>query len=837
MPNTHNTPQASVRTLDRLRCLIALSGALSACPTLADSAEFDSSFLQPFAGTEAGPRLDLDAITRSNVVGPGTYPVTLRLNQSFFDRRPVMFVRAEGQNQVTPCLTAALLDELGVKGYEQTTATARTDACIDLETAVPGATVSFDGNHLTLDLLVPQIALRRDAIGYVAEKQWDSGINAALLNYQFNATQAHSDQQGQSAQYNLYTRSGLNVAGWRLRANSVLSQDSQSTRRWQRTSTYAQRDLPGRLGTLTLGETFTPGDVFDSLPLRGVMMASDMGMLPDSLQGYAPVIRGVAQTYARVDVRQNGYALYSTYVPPGPFEISDLNAAAGSGELEVLITEADGREQRFTQPYATLGNLLRKGIWRYSAALGRYNSSDDSQPAFGQASLAYGLPMDFTLYGGVLGAGFHQQAQVGLGRNLGSLGALSVDVSHALTDNPHGPTDQGQSYRWRFGKAFATGTSVRFAGYRYSTRGFRDFPEAVAQQHPRAGGRYTKRSKLEASVAQPFAKGSMYLNLSQQDYWGSKRQDQQLQLGYSGYWRGLNYGIYASKALDDSRGQDKIVALTLSVPLGNGSNASYGVTRNADASLDQRVGLNGRVAGNDHLGYNLDLSHSDRGTHAATGSLNYVAPYAQMGASLSQGSGYRQATVSASGSLLAHADGLVLGQTLGETVALVHVPDTPDVGVLNAPASLTDAKGYVLVPYLTPYRKNRLALDSGQVDTQVDIENGVSHVVPRRGAVVTKTFQATRSEKIIAVLKLPTGAALPFGSRVTHANDAAGVVGPGGQVLLALTQPRQIFTARWGEGAARQCQFSVDSPTPSASGHYASVHAVCTPIPQQEPQP
>ncbi|MGY4490423.1 fimbria/pilus outer membrane usher protein [Pseudomonas sp. TE3610] len=837
MPNAHNTTPAPVRALDRLRCLLALSSALGACPVLADSAEFDSSFLQPFAGTGAGPNLDLDAITRSSVIGPGTYPVTLRLNQSFFDRRQVTFAKPEGRDEVRPCLTAALLDELGVKGYDRGAGTLAPTGCVELEAAVPGASVSFDGNQLTLDLLVPQIALRRDAIGYVAEQQWDSGINAGLLNYQFNATQAHSDQQGQSAQYSLYTRSGLNVAGWRLRANSVLSQDGQATRRWQRTSTYAQRDLPGRLGTLTLGESFTPGDVFDSLPLRGVQVASDMGMLPDSLQGYAPIIRGVAQTYARVDVKQNGYALYSTYVPPGPFEISDLTAAAGSGELEVLITEADGREQRFTQPYATLGNLLRRGIWRYSAAYGRYNSSDENQPPFGQASLAYGLPMDFTLYGGVLGADFHQQGQLGLGKNLGSLGALSVDVSHAVTDNPHGPTDHGQSYRWRFGKAFASGTSVRFAGYRYSTRGYRDFPEAVAQQHPLAGGRYTKRSKLEASVAQPLAKGSMYLNLSQQDYWGTRRQDQQLQLGYNGYWRGLNFGVYASKALDDNHGQDKMLAVTLSVPLGNGSNASYGVTRNADASLDQRAGLNGRVAGQEHLGYNLDLSHSSRGTHAATGSLNYLAPYAQMGASLSHGSGYRQATVSASGSLLAHADGLVLGQTSGETMALVHVPDTPDVGVMNAPASLTDAKGYLLVPFLTPYRKNRLALDSGLVDTQVDIDNGVGYAVPRRGAVVKAVFQASRSDKVVAVLKLANGATPPFGSKVMVGAQTVAVVGPGGQVLLSIKPDNQVFIARWGQGNTQQCHFSIPWPQPPAQGHYPTIGAMCTSLAPQEPQP
>jgi outer membrane usher protein len=174
---------------------------------------------------------------------------------------------------------------------------------------------------------------------------------------------------------------------------------------------------------------------------------------------------------------------------------------------------------------------------------------------------------------------------------------------------------------------------------------------------------------------------------------------------------------------------------------------------------------------------------------------------------------------------------------MGETMALVHVPNTPDVGVLNAPASLTDAKGYVLVPFLTPYRKNRLALDSSQVDTQVDIEHGVGNAVPRRGAVVKTVFQASRSDKIVAALKLANGATPPFGSKIIAEEQTVGVVGPGGQVLLSIKPHARSFTARWGQGSAQQCHFSIPWPRPHAQGHYPSVQATCTVIAPQEPQP
>ncbi|EAR0343567.1 hypothetical protein EA637_25640, partial [Salmonella enterica subsp. enterica serovar Anatum] len=71
-------------------------------------------------------------------------------------------------------------------------------------------------------------------------------------------------------------------------------------------STYLQRNIASVRGELTMGDSSTPSDVFDSVQFRGVQLASDDAMLADSLRGFAPVIRGVADTNAQVTVRQNG---------------------------------------------------------------------------------------------------------------------------------------------------------------------------------------------------------------------------------------------------------------------------------------------------------------------------------------------------------------------------------------------------------------------------------------------------------------------------------------------------------------------------------------------------
>ncbi|RBL68687.1 fimbrial biogenesis outer membrane usher protein [Pseudomonas sp. MWU13-2625] len=809
-----------------------VAACLSNVAHAGEPAKFDAGFMQSFGGASAGPNLDLDAIGNSGSIGPGTYPVVIRLNQSFFDRRDMTFAKDEASGEVRACLSPAFLQELGVKIEAFQVPGEILPDCMDLAALIDGASVSFDAGHLALDISVPQIALRRDAAGYVAPSEWDRGINAAMLNYQFSAAQTHSDARGSGNQYNLYANGGFNLGDWRFRSSSSFRQDKEGGSDWQRSNTYAQRDITSLKGTLTLGESFTPGDVFDSVPFRGVQLASDMGMLPDSMQGYAPIIRGIAETQAKVEVRQNGYSLYTTYVAPGAFEIDDLNAASGSGDLEVIITEADGRERRFTQPYATLANMLREKTWRYSVTAGEYNAANGGErQMFGQATAAYGLPFDLTLYGGLLGADFYRAGTVGVGKSLGSLGAVSVDVTQAQTDVPtsvsaKGESKKGQSVGLRYGKAFETGTSVRFAGYRYSTEGYRDFAEAVDLQQPNEYSQFSKRSKVEASINQALDNyGSFYLNMSKQNYWGTSREDKQMQLGFNTQYKGVTYGVYASKTLTDSFGDNNQLVFTVSMPLGQSRNTgTFSVTRNNDGSLDQRAGLSGRDG---NLNYSVNANRVENTGNNGSAMVGYRAPFAQLGAGVSVGQGYKQTSVSAAGSVLAHSDGLEFGQTLGETVALVEVKDTPKVGVLNAPGTLTNDKGYALVPYVTPYRKNRVAVDTSELDTSVDIAEGVTNVVPRRGAVVKATFAASRSEKILLNVRLQDGKLLPFGTTVHDEQGASvGVVGQAGQVLLSAGSGK-TYTMKWGEKAAQTCEIQLDiGNTPSTDG-YRVMDAVC----------
>ncbi|EIQ5684246.1 fimbria/pilus outer membrane usher protein, partial [Salmonella enterica subsp. enterica serovar Newport] len=174
--------------------------------------------------------------------------------------------------------------------------------------------------------------------------------------------------------------------------------------------TYAERGINSLKSRLTLGESYTTGSVFDSVPFRGVMLASDENMVPYNQRAFAPVVRGIARTQARVEVRQNGYLMSAQTVPAGPFEITDLPSTGGSGDLLVTVLESDGSRQDITVPYNTPAIALRQGYLKYSVAGGQYRSSSDyvrHSPVM-SAELMYGLPWNLTVYGGIQTAEHYQ---------------------------------------------------------------------------------------------------------------------------------------------------------------------------------------------------------------------------------------------------------------------------------------------------------------------------------------------------------------------------------------------------------------------------------------------
>jgi len=799
----------------------------------ADPLRFNAGFLYP--GTVATSALA--ALEQGNPLAPGRHTVRVLLNRQDIGQQVLPF-EPDAKGEVRPCLSADWLERLGLRRGAVEDPSQLDVQCVDLAKAVPAAVATLDARDMTLTLSLPQAVLQRAPNGYVNPSRWDEGITAGFLSYQVSAQRGHG-RAGRRNDEDVLLNGGVNIGGWRLRAGFNLRND-ESGREWLRNYTYGQHDVPGLNANITLGETNTGGDVFTSVPVLGAVLASDLGMLPDSQQSYAPIIHGVALGRAKVEVRQNGYTLYSSYVSAGPFTLDDL-AVSGNGELEVIVTEADGQVRRFTQPYATLGNLLREGTWRYEASIGRYNPSYSTlpQPLLAQASVGRGLAWNTTAYGGVRHADIYQAGTLGAARDFGRWGALSADVTLSRTEGIAGQRLQGQSYALRYGKAFATRTYLRFAGYRYSTEDYRDFSEAVYEQSRQGFYIGNRRSRFEASLNQPLGRStSTSLTVSQEDYWGNRPSRRQFQFSVSTSHRSIQYSAYATQALTDygkERYDDRQIGLAVSIPLDLGSWSSVGLdATRSQRQWSQRATFNSQDQARG-LNYSASVTRSGDTSTSAAASMGYQGAAGSYSLGYSESGSYRSLSANAAGSLVVHGDGVVLGPMTGETMALVHVPGIEGVGLQNSGRHLTNADGYSLVPYLRPYRVNTVTLDTQQLGPEVEIDNGAQQVVPRRGAIVRAAFQARKVNRLILQVLDEAGAPLPFGTQATAENgDVLGMVGQGGQLLLATSlEPQTLNLSR--ENAEAPCELTLTPENWPERDGFRQQRVTCNPIVRQSP--
>ena len=835
-------------------------------------AQAELYFNPRFLADDPAAVADLSGFEKGQELPPGTYRADIYLNDGYMTTRDITFNAAEKGHGLAPCLTRGQLASMGVNtaaiaGIDVLAA----DACVPLTEMIKDATTRFDAGQQRLYLTVPQAFMGNRARGYIPPELWDHGINAGLLNYNFTGNNVHNDVGGSSNYAYLNLQSGLNLGAWRLRDNTTWSYSSSGSsttneNKWQHINSWLERDITLLRSRLTLGDSYTNGDVFDGINFRGAQLASDDNMLPDSQKGFAPVIHGIARGTAQVSVKQNGYEIYQSTVPPGPFTINDLYAAGNSGDLQVTIKEADGSSQVFTVPYSSVPVLQREGYSRYTVTAGEYRSGNNQQekPKFFQGTLLQGLPAGWTLYGGTQLADRYHAFNLGVGKNMGELGALSLDVTQANATLPDDSDHQGQSVRFLYNKSLTdTGTNIQLVGYRYSTHGYFSFADTT---YSRMSGynvatqdgvievkptftdyynlAYNKRGKIQASITQQLGRtATLYLNGSHQTYWGTGKADQQLQAGLNTAVNDINWTLSYSLTKNAwQQGRDQMLAVNVNIPFSHWLRSdSKSVWRHASASssmsndlhgrMSTLAGLHGTLLEDNNLSYSMQTGYAGggEGNSGGTGyaALNYRGGYGNANVGYSRSDGIKQLYYGLSGGVLAHADGVTLSQPMNDTVVLIKAPGADNVKVENQTGVQTDWRGYAVLPYATEYRENRVALDTNSLADNVDLDDAVASVVPTHGAIVRAEFKAHVGLKLLMSL-IYNGKPVPFGALVTSdGSQGSSIVADNGQVYLSGMPLVGKVQAKWGEGPNASCEANYSLPPEKQSQMLISLSAEC----------
>ena len=817
----------SARGALKLKTLsLAIAASLPAWAMADEAAEtFNTTFLQ---GSQSS--VDLQQLLSANSVLPGNYRVDLYSNEVLVGRRDIDFKRNPQNGRVEACLTLDLLKQLGID-MARLEAQGKLDPqhlqeCYPLAELIEDATVRYDSSRLRLLASIPQVAMQRGLRGYVDPQLWDEGVPAAFINYQLNSSRTAGDYKTRIAN-NLGLRNESNLSGGTGRSNTYTSN-----------RTYVQHDVTALKGQFSAGEIFSDTDLFDSVRYRGVKLASDEGMRADSERGYAPVIRGVAQTNATVEIRQNDYILYTANVAPGPFEINDIYPSGSNGDLQVTVIEADGTRRVTMQAFSSLPIMVREGQVKYSVSAGRFNSNTDglATPRFLSGTLAYGLTSNLSGIVGVQASDDYSALSLGAGRNT-SLGAVSLDVTHS-SSKAQGQTTQGSSVRALYAKTFAgTDTNFTLAAYRYSTEGYRSFNDHVEDISDsirvRSGHSKTRTDlTINQSIGRNSAFGSVYVNASDQRYW-NRGGSQSFSAGYTSNWGNLSYNLGVTRTKQivtwGEPSSDTQVNLSVSFPLGSQARAprAFVTTSHQRGNTTTQAGINGYVADASDTFYSVQAGHSDTSGDSGSVNINSRTSVADVSLGYSQGQGYNSQNVNLAGSVVAHGGGINLGQTVSETFALAEVPGISGAKISSYSGVETGYNGYAVIPNAQPYRVNWVSLDTRDLGGDVEIANATQQVVPRRGAVVVARYSGTTGRRVLFELMDAQHRPLGFGASL---EDSTGkqlaIADPNGNALALVEADQGTLVIKWGE---RRCSASYVLPAQNKALNYERQALVCSP--------
>ncbi|MBC6532551.1 fimbrial outer membrane usher protein [Citrobacter amalonaticus] len=807
---------------------------------------FDPALLQ---GSDFGKSLDLDRFNqRDHALPTGDYVLDVYLNNQLIRRQAsIALVKPKGdKTDVQPCLSPELIALSAIR----TTQNVTPNICLPIDALGPKINWEVDLSSLRLNMVVPQAGLLHSPRGFIPVSEWDAGETALFLRH--NTNFYHTENTDSHLRYDYLwsnINAGFNLGLWQVRhqGNLRYADDNQTGRhyKYNAVATSVQRPLPQLDSIIAFGDNYTNSSLFGNLSFNGVKLSTDQRMWPQGKRGYAPEVRGVATTTARVVVRQQGKVIYETTVAPGAFVINDLYNTRGQGDLTVDVVEANGQVSRFTVPYSAVPDSIRPGNWNYELAMGYVRQYYSVENKFIEGVLQRGMSNVLTANMGSRLADNYQAFLAGgvLATSVGAFGLNTVFSSAHVENNVK---QQGWRVEASYSKTFTTGTNLVLAAYRYSTSGYRDLQDVLGVRRQEKNGTLyysdtlNQRNNFSATVSQPMGDwGMLSFTGSTSDYYNNASRITQLQLGYSNSWRDISFNIsaarqrstYSSRYFNsvndrdfDNENQRKYtentVSLGISIPFDFGSSRSQ-INFDMNRSRDSRtatVGMSGTTGEKSSTSWALysGIEYNNDSGDSSTwgGNVEHRTSVGAFRAYASRGDSYQQYGLGMSGTLVAHRGGITAGPYTSDTFALVEAPGARGAEIRNGQGATVDRFGYAILPSLTPYRYNTISLDSQNMADDVELQGGSKRLVPYAGAISRVTFKTTHGKATLINTTLPDSSQPPMGADVTDSNgEAVGIMGQGGQIYARLAAQSGVLFVKWGKTAAQQCQVWYQLPT------------------------
>ncbi|EFC5376489.1 fimbria/pilus outer membrane usher protein [Escherichia coli] len=765
-----------------------------------------------------------------NDLGLGNRIVNIYVNNELTDVSEVYFKKVN-KTDIIPCITKDNLLKYGFSKEGLRLISLDNELCIKFNNNLVSYIFTPLNNTLLINIPTEFLSTNKNEIA--DEQLWDDGINAFILNYRMNYKHTNLNSS-----YYGFWEPRVNIGGWRFKNASYWNKTGGNFRT-ESMYTYAEHGINRLKSRLTIGDKYTNSNIFDSFTYRGIEFSKDENMVPHSAKIYSPVVRGIAKTNATVEIRQNGYLLYTTSVPPGDFNINTNEfSLIGSGLLDVTIIESSGQKQKYTVPYSVPMISIPKGYNKYNITIGKYRgnniSTHNKKTIITEGTYMHGLSYGYTIFGGIQFANNYNSYALGISKDAGEYGGvlLSWKTSNSMNYN-----DRGWVGEFMYNKNFySTGSNITLshAIYKSQYRTLNEIFDAYTFNES------DKDYSTSIILSTPIMEGSGNLNYSKDKYINGDDRDL-ISLGYSNRIGMSTISINYLKTVSVSNGirkkshSDNVFNINLSIPFQPTINhdiySSYQIT-SSDKNMLHDIGMTGSSFKRQLNWYVREQIQSGNKNKFSYAGASWNGTHGNISGNINHNNFSNEFNVDISGAILAHSSGITFGQRITDTAALIEAKGVNGAKIINYPWIKTDGRGYALSGTLTPYVNNIISIDPDSLPKNSSIKFTDINVVPTTGAIVKAKYKTSTGINSIIKITRENGRKVPFGAilLLTDTNgvvQSTSIIDDDGQAYITGLNTTSRIKLSWGKSANDNCQVEFNIKKSSLNNGLNFINGIC----------
>lgn len=703
------------------------------------------------------------------------------------------------------------LVEIGLESLPTSTVELDGERYIPLTALAPDIQYAIDDKTATLHITADPRLLKKNVLDFAQRepgKTTHLKANTAFVNYNLGY---ELDDKFRYTSLSLPFEAGININERLFYSGFSYAKSPGDTKFSRLFSNLTFDDVDGPRRVVIGDYAASSGTLGSGGNFGGVSITRNFALTPYFVTTPTLGLKGMAQTPSEVQVYVNGMLVRSEKLSPGKFEFQNINAT-GSGDVELVIKDAYGKEDRVKMPFYLSSSILKPGVQDYAYSLGA------KRQHLGQENFSYkeptfvgfhrvGLTDNFT-------AGLRAEmdkdtinAGASVAALLGRVGA--VDAAAAVSKDV-GRRGYGGTLNYSF--TDKNGFSARFSASGFS-RGYANLTQPTTAQNK-------MRTSRNASLSYNHqALGSISASYTQTDYFNQPAKSRTSIFYSRRLFKDVSLYVSGGRSKADTVMRDLFVGFNFLF----GQQTSAGINRQRqDDQVTDSVSLQSNAPTGIGSGYRFNANRQqDSGKVDANGSYQYKGTHGIASADIWHSDGQNRYTLNESGGIAFINQSFYLSRPIYDSFALVKVGAIENVRVSNSSQKIgtTDKNGEVLVSNLISNYDNELSIDDQDIPVNYDISEVRKNVsTSYRGAGIIN-FDTAKLQGFGGLFSVTEkGVKQPaeyWGIEISQPDKTVtAVIGKAGEFYLENLASGQL-SARLFLGD-KECRFDIEIPASDA---------------------